>query len=115
MGFKTINEMQQKTSAERMKALLKENELLQTQLAKANSVIESNPQFGSFEKTSKLLSELRREVLSKVQSHVSVERWDDCRRDILFVLGNRFGEKKLNEIFKVSSPKELSFQKENNL
>ncbi len=115
MGFKTINEMQQKTSSERMKSLLKENALLQSQLAKANSLIESNPHFSSFEKASKLLSELRREVLSKVQNHVSTERWEDCRRDILFVLGNRFGEKKLGEIFKVSSSKGQPFQKENNL
>lgn len=103
MGFRWLTKLRTNTLAEEMKALHKQNDFLQQELVRVNAIIASNPQVSSFEKASQLLSELRREILSRVQKYVLNEQWDDCRRDILYVMGNRFGEKRLQEIYKTKS------------
>lgn len=99
MGFKNIIAAQEKSSTERRKNLVLEISKLKNDLAEARAIIESNPRYGSYEKVCHLMDEIRRDALTKAQSFVTSEQWPSCRRDLLYVLGDRNLGMKLKNIF----------------
>ena len=99
MGFKTIIAAQKKSSTERRQNLISEIGKLKKDLAEARTIIESNPKYGSYEKVCHLMDEIRRDALTKAQPFVASEQWPSCRRDLLYVLGDRNLGMKLKNIF----------------
>jgi len=99
MGFGTIIAAQEKSSIERRQNLVLEISKLKKDLAEAKAIIESNPKYGSYEKVCHLMDEIRRDALSKTQPFVANEQWPTCRRDLLYVLGDRNLGMKLKNIF----------------
>lgn len=99
MGFKAIISAHEKSSIERRQNLVLQINKLKKDLAEARAIIQSNPKHGSYEKVCHLMDEIRRDALSKAQPFVPSEQWPSCRRDLLYVLGDRNLGMKLKNIF----------------
>jgi geranylgeranyl pyrophosphate synthase len=99
VAFKSLTDALDKKASDRMRKRIDELTNENERLEQCEAVIKASPSHASYRDTRDLLNELRKHTLDRVRRFVPDDQWDTCRKEILFVMGDRYAERRLKEIF----------------